>query len=145
MTTFNDLLADIKFVIAIKLAPNDLYNFALTSSRNAQIIKNRKVINYHLEEKNEIGRFNHKLKFYVFKHTGKKHGLCEYFKENGQKFKQINFQNDKKHEQYTSWFPNNNIQTMINYHNGKKCGVEIRYSKTGKVIKQIDNKCDLCK
>jgi len=74
MTTFNDLLADNIYEIAIKLAPNDLYSFALTSIRCAQIIKNHKVINYYLEERNKISN-NLVLKYSIIKHTNKKHGL----------------------------------------------------------------------
>jgi len=38
MTTFNDLNADIIFVITLLLHPEDLYNFALVAKRYARIL-----------------------------------------------------------------------------------------------------------
>jgi len=90
MITFNDLNADIIFVIALLLNPADLYNLALLASKYARIIKNRKLVNYHLEEINEIYNFyNGKIKYYVFKHTDNKHGLYEIWYEYGQIYSQI--------------------------------------------------------
>jgi len=82
-TTFNDLPADIIFVIALLLHPTDLYNFALIAIKYAQIIKNRKLINFHLVEINETDMENNgKIRYFVFKHSYKKHGLYEAWYEN---------------------------------------------------------------
>jgi len=138
MTTFNDLLSDIIYEIAIKLDPKDLYNFALTSSRYAQIIKNRKVINFHIEEKNEIDRYNRKLKYYVFKHTGKKHGLYESWHSDEQKSEQLNFQNDKVHGLHECWYDNGQKMFQFIWQNGQKHGLQVHWYKNGQMMEQIN-------
>jgi len=110
MTTFNDLPADIIFVIALLLHPTDLYNLVLLASRYARIIKNRKIINYHLKEINEIDIHNNELKYFVLKHTNNKHGLYEKLYVNYRKYEQPIYEHERKHEQ-------------INYLNGKRHGL----------------------
>jgi len=135
MIIFNDLPADIIFVIALLLHPTDLYNLALVANKYARIIKDRKVINYHLKEINEITKFNHKIKYYVFKHTGKKHGLYESWYKNGQKREQINYQNGEKHGLYESWFNDGQKYDQTNYQNDKKHGLrEFWYNNERKSI-----------
>jgi len=123
MTTFDDLPADIIFVIALLLHPTDLYSLALLASRYARIIKNRNVINYHLKEINKMGINVYKIKYFVLKHTGKRHGLYESWYDNGQKCERINYQNGKKHGLYENWYHNGQKFEQINYRNGEKHGL----------------------
>jgi len=143
MITFNDLPADIIFVIALLLHPTDLYNFTLIASRYTHIIKSRKVINYHLEERNEICKhYNHKIKYFVIKHTGKKHGLYESWYSNGQKSDQINYQNGKFHGLYESWYKNGQKYDQLNYQNGEKHGLYESWYENGQKEEQIDYQND---
>jgi len=138
MTTFNNLPADIIFVIALLLHPTDLYNFALIASKYAQIIKSRNVINYHLKEINEIREGCHvtTIKYFVIKHTGKRHGLHESWYENGQKHSQSNYQNDKAHGLNKCWHDNGQKFIQIHYQNGKKHGM-YEFYVNGRKFQQI--------
>jgi len=132
MTSFNDLPADIIFVIALLLHPTDLYSFALVASKYARIINNRNVINYHLEERNEIVAIdNSKIKYFVLKHTNKKHGLYERWYSNGQKHTQMNFQNGKFHGLYEGWYWNGQKCMQNNYQNGKEHGLHESWYENG--------------
>jgi len=145
MTTFNDLNSDIIFVIALLLRPADLYNLALLSSKYAQIIKNRKIINYHLEEK-MIYEYNEndncKMKYFVFKHTDNKHGLFERWYSNGQKELQLNYQNGKVNGLCEKWYENGQKEWQVNCRNGKKHGLYEYWYSNGQKGAQINYQND---
>jgi len=137
MITINDLPADIIFVIALLLYPTDLYNLALVTSKYAQIIKNRKVINYHLDEKNEIVD-SLKIKYFVLKHTGNKHGLYESWYKTGQKYKQMYYQNDKLCGLYESWYENGQKRVQIQFQNGKLHGLYETWYENGQKMANMN-------
>lgn len=77
------------------------------------------------------------LKYSLSIKDGKKHGLCTYYFENGEKWSEQYFENDISHGDHKLYHPNGEVSTIGQFENGKCHGTWLFYNETGEQIKEV--------
>ena len=77
----------------------------------------------------------------LYDENGKKHGLWEYYHDNGQLSSKVNYENGKQHGLWEYYFDNGQLRYKANYLNGKPHGLWEDYWRNGQLHyrKEYDN------